>query len=70
MPKNDLPISDRQKLQSLQKSAREFINNRKWTNEVFKDEERIEFNLSFNILEKCQLTGTLEPYKYNFPSCF
>ena len=24
----------------------------KWTNEVFKDEERIEFNISFNITEK------------------
>ena len=52
VPKGDLPISDRQKLQTLQKSAKEFINNRKWTNEIFKDEERIEFNLSFNILEK------------------
>ena len=52
VPKSDLPISDRQKLQTLQKSAKEFINNRKWTNEIFKDEERIEFNLSFNILEK------------------
>ena len=63
MPKNDLPISDRQKLQTLQKSAREFINNRKWTNEVFKDEERIEFNLSFNILEKVstdRYAGTLQ----------
>ena len=28
MPKNDLPIRDRQKLQTLQKSAKEFINNR------------------------------------------
>ena len=46
IPKNDIPISDRQKLQTLQKSVREFINNKKWTNEVFKDEERIEFNLS------------------------
>ena len=35
VPKSDLPISDRQKLQSLQKSAKEFINNRKWTNEIF-----------------------------------
>ena len=63
IPKNDIPISDRQKLQTLQKSAREFINNRKWTNEVFKDDERIEFNLSFNILSKVstdRYEGTLQ----------
>ena len=63
IPKNDIPISDRQKLQTLQKSAREFINNRKWTNEVFKEEERIEFNLSFNILKKVstdRYEGTLQ----------
>tara|TARA_Y100000991_G_scaffold194384_1_gene162995 strand:- start:2549 stop:3493 length:945 start_codon:yes stop_codon:yes gene_type:complete len=63
VPKSDLPISDRQKLQTLQKSAKEFINNRKWTNEIFKDEERIEFNLSFNILEKIstdRYSGTLQ----------
>jgi len=52
IPKNEIPISDRQNLQTLQKSVREFINNRKWTNEVFNEDERIEFNLSFNILEK------------------
>ena len=63
VPKGDLPISDRQKLQTLQKSAKEFINNRKWTNEIFKDEERIEFNLSFNILEKVstdRYSGTIQ----------
>ncbi|MGC6470861.1 MAG: DUF4835 family protein [Flavobacteriales bacterium] len=52
LPKSEIPISDRQKLQTLQKSVREFVNNRKWTNEVFNEDERIEFNLSFNIFEK------------------
>ena len=63
IPKNDIPISDRQKLQTLQKSVREFINNKKWTNEVFKDEERIEFNISFNVTEKLstdRYKGTLQ----------
>ena len=36
VPKGDLPISDRQKLQTLQKSAKEFINNSKniFTNNI------------------------------------
>lgn len=62
-PDNSIPISDRQKLQTLQKNAREFINNRKWTSEVFKEDERIEFNLSFNILKKLstdRYEGTLQ----------
>lgn len=61
--KNDIPISDRKKLMKLQKSASEFINNRKWTNEVFTEDERIELNLSFNILEKVstdRYKGTLQ----------
>jgi hypothetical protein len=28
------------------------MNNRKWTNEIFKDDERIECNISINILEE------------------
>ena len=47
----------------LQKSASEFINNRKWTNEVFTEDERIELNLSFNVLEKVstdRYKGTLQ----------
>ena len=62
-PDNSIPISDRQKLQTLQKNAVEFINNRKWTNEVFQEDERIEFNLSFNILKKIstdRYEGTLQ----------
>ena len=47
----------------LQKSTSEFINNRKWTNEVFTEDERIELNLSFNVLEKVstdRYKGTLQ----------
>lgn len=61
--KNEIPVSDRKKLMKLQKSASEFINNRKWTNEVFTDDERIELNLSFNVLEKVstdRYKGTLQ----------
>jgi hypothetical protein len=44
--------SDKQKFSTLQSSIREFMNNRKWTNELFKDDERIECNISINILEE------------------
>lgn len=63
IPDKEIQISDRQKLQTLQKSVREFVNNRKWTNEVFTEDERIEFNLSFNILSKVstdRYEGTLQ----------
>jgi hypothetical protein len=63
IPDKEIQISDRQKLQTLQKSVREFVNNRKWTNEVFIEEERIEFNISFNILSKVstdRYAGTLQ----------
>ena len=61
--KNEIPISDRKNLIKLQKSASEFINNRKWTNDVFTEDERIELNLSFNIIEKVstdRFRGTLQ----------
>ncbi len=63
IPDKEIQISDRQKLQTLQKTVREFVNNRKWTNEVFTEDERIEFNLSFNVLGKVstdRYEGTLQ----------
>ena len=63
IPNKEIQINDKQKLQTLQKSVREFVNNRKWTNEVFIEEERIEFNISFNILSKVstdRYAGTLQ----------
>ena len=63
IPDKEIQISDRQKLQTLKKSVREFVNNRKWTNEVFTEDERIEFNISFNILSKVstdRYAGTLQ----------
>lgn len=49
---NKIQSSDKQKFSTLQTSIREFMNNRKWTNELFKDDERIECNISINILEE------------------
>jgi hypothetical protein len=49
---NKIQSSDKQKFNTLQSAIREFMNNRKWTNEIFKDDERIECNISINILEE------------------
>lgn len=49
---NKIQSSDKQKFITLKTSIREFMNNRKWTNELFKDDERIECNISINILEE------------------
>jgi len=49
---NKIQSSDKQKFNTLKASIREFMNNRKWTSEVFKDDERIECNISINILEE------------------
>ena len=49
--------------QSLQTAIREFVNNKKWTSEVFQDEERMECNIMFNILEEVstdEYKGTLQ----------
>lgn len=44
--------SDKKILQTLQQAAFEFMNNRKWTNDVFKQDERIECSVVISILEK------------------
>ena len=38
-------------IESFERQVREFINDRKWTNDVIKDNERIEFNMLINIQE-------------------
>ncbi|MFT4525586.1 MAG: hypothetical protein ACI85F_001741 [Bacteroidia bacterium] len=38
--------------ETLQKSLQEFVNSRKWTNDVYSEEERIECSMLFNIVEK------------------
>ncbi len=54
--------SDKHKYESLQKALYEFINNRKWTNYQYKNEERIECSILFTLDDpgaSADLTGTL-----------
>ena len=44
--------ADKKIFQTLQQSVFEFMNNRKWTNDVFKQEERIECSLVITVTEK------------------
>ena len=60
---NQIQSSDKQKFNTLQEDIREFINNRKWTNEVFQTEERIEFSIMININEELssdEYKGTIQ----------
>jgi hypothetical protein len=55
--------TNKQVFQTLQNAAFEFMNNRVWTNNVFAPEERIEFNMLFNITEQLsadEFKGTLQ----------
>ena len=44
--------SDKSIFDAMQKNVFEFMNNRKWTNNVFKNEERIECSILINITEQ------------------
>jgi Domain of unknown function (DUF4835) len=44
--------ADKKIFQTLQQSIFEFVNNRKWTNDVFQPEERIECSIVITITEK------------------
>jgi len=44
--------NDKKIFQTLQQAIFEFINNRKWTNDVFKQDERIECSMVISITEK------------------
>jgi Domain of unknown function (DUF4835) len=44
--------SDKSIFEAMQKNIFEFMNTRKWTNNVFKNEERIECTILINILEQ------------------
>jgi len=63
--------------QTLQKDLQEFVNSRKWTNDVFSEEERIECSMLFNIVEKVsndrfkatlQVQSSRPGYKSNYNS--
>lgn len=44
--------TDKKVFQTLQQSIVEFVNNRKWTNEVFQQDERIECSMVITITDK------------------
>ncbi len=55
--------SDKSVFDAMQKSIFEFINNKKWTNNVYKNSERIECSILINITEQVstnQFKGTIQ----------
>ena len=46
---SQIQSSDKRVFQTLRNSVYEFMNNRKWTNDVFNDEERIDCSVLLNI---------------------
>ena len=60
---NQIQSSDKQKFNTLQTAIREFVNNKKWTSETFKSEERLECNIMINITEEIstdEYKGTIQ----------
>ena len=49
---SQIQTSDRKVFNSLQKDLYEFINNTKWTNAKFSNEERIECSILINVRKK------------------
>jgi hypothetical protein len=55
--------SNREIYDNMQKAMTEFVNNQNWTDHIFKDEERIQCQLMFNITDKVsynEFVGTLQ----------
>lgn len=55
--------SNRDIYDNMQKAMMEFVNNQNWTDHIFKDEERIQCQLMFNIQDRIsdnEFTGTLQ----------
>jgi len=55
--------SNREVYDAMQKSIMEFMNNTSWTDHIFKDEERIQCQLMFNISDRIsddEFQGTLQ----------
>ena len=48
---SQIQSSDKRVFETLRNSIYEFMNNRKWTDDVFKTEERIECSMLINISE-------------------
>ena len=55
--------SNREVYDNMQKAMTEFVNNQNWTDHIFKEEERIQCQLMFNISERIsdnEFQGTLQ----------
>jgi len=55
--------SNKQVYETMRKALYEFVNNTKWTDHIFKDEERIDCSLMFNITDQIsddEFKGTLQ----------
>ncbi len=55
--------TNKQVFESMQKSIYEFMNNRKWTNHVFNNDEKIECNIMINLSQQVgseRFVGTLQ----------
>ncbi|MFH1320778.1 MAG: DUF4835 family protein [Bacteroidota bacterium] len=60
---SQIQTSDKRVYETLRSSIYEFMNNRKWTNDVFKNEERIECSILINISDKISIDefkGTIQ----------
>lgn len=53
---NNLQTADPKMFITLEKDLKEFLNNRKWTDEVYRSEERIECSFLINIIEEVSST--------------
>ena len=49
---NQVEGSERTMFEAMQRALYEFVNNRKWTSDKFKQQERIEFNILINVTER------------------
>ena len=60
---NQIQSSDKKKFQTLQTAIREFVNNKKWTSEMFQSEERLGCNIMINITKEVstdEYEGTIQ----------
>ena len=53
-------VGNREAIQNLQKNITEFLNNRKWTNDNFEENEKIIGRLQINLVRADFATGTYE----------
>jgi hypothetical protein len=56
-------LSDKRIFKTMETAIREFMTNKRWTNDVFQRDERIELNLTFNITKFTmpdEMLGTLQ----------